>query len=175
MEAFGFLNGIISPNRVTKLKMKLQVGQPAPDFELFDAHKKHHRLSNYINQWLVLYFYPKDDTPGCTIEACKFRDDYSGFKNLDTIILGISLDDSKSHQLFSDKLSLPFDLLTDDAGEISKSYGTLLKLGPIKFCRRHSFIIDPQGKIAKIYRSVSPANHSQLIQQDIKALQEKLG
>lgn len=138
----------------------LTVGVPAPAFELYDQHGRLHKLSDYAGRWVVVYFYPKDDTPGCTREACEFRDDFQVMKSMRVALLGISLDDVESHRKFADKYGLPFPLLSDPAGEVAAVYGTLWKLGPIRFARRHSFIIDPQGRIARIYRKVEPANHS---------------
>jgi len=150
---------------------RLNIGHKAPDFSLLDNNNKKHNLSDYQNQWLILFFYPKDNTPGCTIEACQFRNDYAEISAMNTKILGINTDSSESHVKFIDKQQLPFPLLSDNTGTISNLYGSLFKLGPIKFCKRHSFIIDPQGNIARIYRKVTPSQHSQQIMTDLKALQ----
>lgn len=149
----------------------LEIGHKAPEFSLQDSQQKRHVLLDYQGQWLVLFFYPKDNTPGCTLEACQFRNDFDELLALDAVILGINTDNSESHSRFINKQGLPFPLLSDETGAISKQYGSLLKLGPIKFCKRHSFIIDPQGDIAKIYRKVKPAHHSQQIISDLKLLQ----
>ena len=150
---------------------ELQAGSPAPPFTLKDQNLKQHALADYSAQWLVVYFYPKDDTPGCTTEACNFRDDYYQLKALQTQVIGISLDDSASHEEFARKYSLPFPLLADPSGDTAKAYGALWKLGPVKFAKRHSFIIDPQGIIRKIYRDVDADTHSQQIIEDVKQLQ----
>ena len=150
----------------------LELTQTAPNFALYDAHENLQQLTDYQNHWLVIYFYPKDNTPGCTKEACALRDDSEAFANLNTKVIGISTDNSKSHLGFSNKQSLPFTLLSDPEGTVSTAYGALFKLGPIKFCKRHSFIIDPAGKIAKIYRSVSPSLHSQELLRDLQDLQK---
>jgi len=150
---------------------RLEISHQAPAFSLMDHNHKKHQLSDYQGQWLILFFYPKDNTPGCTIEACQFSNDYTEISALNSAILGINTDNIESHQRFISKRQLSFPLLSDSTGAISKSYGTLIKLGPIKFCKRHSFIINPEGKIAKIYRKVSPAQHSQQIIADLKALQ----
>lgn len=149
----------------------LEINQAAPSFSLYDAHETLHQLTDYQNHWLVIYFYPKDNTPGCTKEACALRDDSEQFANLNTKVIGISTDNSKSHLGFSTKHSLPFTLLADPDGKVSAAYGALFKLGPLKFCKRHSFIINPQGKIAKIYRNVSPGLHSQELLQALNNLQ----
>lgn len=149
----------------------LTIKQSAPDFTLYDAHEVLHKLEDYLGQWLIIYFYPKDNTPGCTKEACALRDDSESFKNLNTKVIGISTDNSKSHLSFSEKQSLPFTLLADTDGKVSHRYGALFKLGPVKFCKRHSFIINPAGEIAKIYRAISPSLHSQELLQDLQQLQ----
>ncbi len=150
----------------------IELNQSAPNFSLYDAHEDLHKLADYQGHWLVIYFYPKDNTPGCTKEACALRDDSEKFADLNTKIIGISTDNSKSHLNFSTKQSLPFSLLADSDGKVSSTYGALFKLGPVKFCKRHSVIIDPAGKTAKIYRSVSPSTHSQELLQDLQQLQE---
>ena len=150
----------------------LKPGDPAPAFELRDQHGKWHQLADYQGQWLVLYFYPKDDTPGCTREACEFRDDFAVLRDMNAGLLGVSLDDVKSHKEFADKYHLPFPLLSDSSGEVARAYGSLWKLGPIRFARRHTFIIDPQGHIAKVYRSVVPKTHSDTVIQDLENLRQ---
>ena len=151
----------------------LKLKQSAPDFSLYDAHEVLHKLDDYKNHWLVIYFYPKDNTPGCTKEACTLRDDIEKFDNINTKVIGVSTDNSKSHLSFSQKQSLPFTLLADSKGLVSAAYDALFKLGPIKVSKRHSFIIDPEGKIAKIYRSVSPSVHSQELLHDLQQLQKE--
>jgi len=151
---------------------ELAVGGTAPGFSLNDQGHKTHTLADYRGRWVVLYFYPKDDTPGCTTEACNFRDAIAAIRALDTQVLGVSLDDSASHARFAEKYRLPFPLLADVDGAVSRAYGALWSLGPMKFAKRHSFIIDPDGRIARIYRDVNPDRHSQEIQQDLKALQQ---
>ena len=151
----------------------LKPGDPAPAFELTDQHGKMHHLSDYQGQWLVLYFYPKDDTPGCTREACEFRDDFVTLQGIDVGLLGVSLDDVKSHKEFAEKYHLPFPLLSDRTGEVARVYGSLWKLGPIRFARRHTFIIDPQGELAKIYRSVAPKTHSDQVIGDLENLRSR--
>jgi len=150
---------------------RLEIGYQAPEFSLMDHNNKKHQLSDYQGQWLIVFFYPKDNTPGCTIEACQFSDDFAEISALNSTILGINTDNTESHQRFINKQQLPFPLLSDPTGHLCKSYGALIKLGPIKFCKRHSFIINPEGNIAKIYRKVAPAHHSQQIIADLKVLQ----
>ncbi len=148
----------------------LKSGDLAPEFELQDQKGVSHNNAQYRGQWLVLYFYPKDDTPGCTTEACAFRDEYKVITEQNTQVIGISVDSVESHAEFADKYSLPFPLLADKGGDVARQYQSLASLGPIKFAKRHSFIIDPEGKIRKIYRSVSPSRHSQQVISDLVKL-----
>lgn len=154
-----------------EVEMVVATGQVAPDFSLQDQNGETRTLSNYRRHWVVLYFYPKDDTPGCTQEACRFRDDLPAFGKLDAVVLGVSVDNPESHARFSSKHGLPFPLLADTDGGVARQYGALSSLVFIRFAKRHSFIIDPQGKIAKIYRQVRPETHSQQVVEDLKALQ----
>lgn len=146
---------------------------PAPSFELHDQAGKSHTLTDYSGKWLVLYFYPKDDTPGCTKEACNFRDDIYHIRELKAEVVGVSTDDVESHAEFAKKYSLPFPLLSDTGATVAKSYGAAFKLGPFSIAKRHSFIISPEGKIAKIYRKVDPKTHSDEIIADLKTLQNQ--
>ena len=144
----------------------------APHFELNDQYSHTHKLTDYGGKWLILYFYPKDDTPGCTKEACNFRDDIIKIHSLGAEVLGVSVDNTESHAKFAEEHGLPFPLLSDGDGKIAKEYGSLWSIGPIKFARRHSFIINPAGNIAKIYRDVDPDNHSNEVIYDLKDLQK---
>lgn len=147
------------------------VGEPAPDFRLADQNGLTHSLQAQRGRWVVLYFYPKDDTPGCTAQACAFRDDFLELQALGARLLGVSLDDAGSHARFARKHGLPFPLLSDPRGEVAGAYGALLHLGPLRLARRHSFLIDPEGRIARIYRRVDPRRHSTRIIADLRALQ----
>ena len=148
-------------------------GETAPNFQLVDQYNKTHKLSDYHGKWVVLYFYPKYDTPGCTKEACHFRDDIFRIRKLHAEILGVSVDNQTSHAKFSEKHGLPFPLLADVGGRVAENYHALWSLGPIKVARRHSFIIDTEGRIAKIYRDVDPDNHSREVIQDLEKLQRE--
>jgi len=148
----------------------LDINAPAPGFELQDQNGDTHTLNDYQGKWLVLYFYPKDDTPGCTTEACAFRDEYKLITELNTQVIGVSVDDQESHVKFAEKYSLPFPLLVDDKGKVAKEYGALAALGPIKFAKRHTIIIGPEGKVKKVYRSVNASRHSHEVIADLKAL-----
>jgi peroxiredoxin Q/BCP len=150
------------------------VGQPAPAFRLQDQGGKWHALSDYRGKWVAIYFYPKDDTPGCTTQACSFRDNVFAFSKEGAVILGISVDDVASHKAFAEKHGLPFPLLADADKSVSKSYGVLKTyMGVMEMARRDTFIVDPQGRVAKHYESVKPEGHSQVVLDDIKALKAK--
>jgi thioredoxin-dependent peroxiredoxin len=151
-----------------------EVGSPAPAFHLQDQFGAWHDLKDFRGKWVVLYFYPKDDTPGCTTQACEFRDNIFAFNKLGAVILGISVDDVASHRQFAQEHGLPFTLLADSTKETAKTYGVLRSvLGLMEIARRETFIIDPQGRIAKHYSSVDPKGHSQMVLADLKALQAK--
>lgn len=150
-----------------------EVGKAAPDFHLVDQNGKVHALQDFQGQYLVLYFYPKDDTPGCTQEACAFRDDLNLLTEMGAAVVGISVDDSASHAEFAKKYHLPFPLLADADGKVAASYGALMNLGLMKLARRFTFLIDPQGKISKVYLSVETSRHSKDIITDLKNLTGK--
>jgi peroxiredoxin Q/BCP len=153
-----------------------EVGTPAPAFRLQDQAGAWHELSDYRGKWVVLYFYPKDDTPGCTTQACEFRDNIFAFNKLGAVILGMSVDDVPSHKQFAEEHHLPFTLLADSTKETAKAYGVLRSvLGLMEIASRETFIIDPSGRIAKHYGSVDPKGHSQMVLADLKALQAKNG
>lgn len=148
----------------------LKEGDPAPDFELKDQNGHLLSLEDYKDKWVALYFYPKDDTPGCTTEACEFRDNIFAFKNLGCQILGISLDNEISHKAFSDKYSLPFPLLADSDGKTADAYGVKTKMFGMTVAKRETFLIDPSGRIARHYADVDPDSHSHQVLNDLKAL-----
>jgi peroxiredoxin Q/BCP len=147
-------------------------GTAAPAFRLQDQAGAWHDSRDYRGKWLVLYFYPKDDTPGCTTQACEFRDNLFAFNKLDAVVVGISVDDVASHKRFSEEHSLPFTLLADSAKETAKAYGVLHNvLGLMEIASRETFIISPEGRIAKHYSAVDPKGHSQAVLKDLRALQ----
>ena len=152
--------------------MPLSVGDRAPEFTLPNQNGEPVSLADFRGKTVILYFYPKDDTPGCTTEACGFRDLYEQFTQQNVVILGVSGDAPKSHQKFSSKFSLPFPLLSDSDFAIATAYDSY---GKKKFMgreymgiMRHTFVIDPEGKIAKIYRSVKPAPHPAQVLADLQ-------
>ena len=148
----------------------------APDFSLLDQDNKTRKLSDWSGKWLVLYFYPKDDTPGCTIEACSFRDEYEVIKESGAEVVGVSKDSPKSHKKFADKYKLNFTLLSDELGEMIKAYGAWDEksmfgksyMGII----RKTVIIDPSGNLVKEYPKVTPKDHAVQILQDLASLKK---
>ena len=150
----------------------LKIGDDAPTFSLPGGEGKQVNLLDYKGKWVVLYFYPKDDTPGCTREACQFRDDFKILETLGAKVIGVSVDDSFSHKKFAEKYNLPFPLLSDASGEVADRYGALNNFLVIKLAKRYTYLINPQGKIAKIYLSVDTSRHSQEIIEDLKRLKE---
>ncbi len=147
-----------------------QIGKPAPEFELPDQDGQLHSLEDYRDQWVVLYFYPKDQTPGCTTEACEFRDDIFAFKKMNAQVLGVSLDDVASHQAFSEKHNLPFPLLADVEGKAADAYGVKTKMFGMTLAKRETFLIDPEGKLVKHYSDVDPDVHSRQVLTDLQQL-----
>jgi peroxiredoxin Q/BCP len=150
-----------------------KIGEAAPDFNLSDQDGESHQLKDFAGKWLVLYFYPKDDTPGCTQEACAFRDDLSKLSKLGAQVVGISVDDGASHAEFAKKYHLPFPLLADTSGEVAARYGALMDLVVFKIAKRYTFLIDPQGRVAKVYLKVETSRHSTEIIEDLKQLATK--
>lgn len=152
--------------------MHIEKGQAAPEFTLPDQDGKEHSLAEYRGSWVLLYFYPKDDTPGCTKEACAIRDYFPNFGKLKAKVLGVSVDSVASHKKFAEKYSLPFTLLSDEGKQVVEQYGVWGKkqmmgreyMGTL----RTSFLIDPEGKIAKIYEKVKPEVHAQEVLQDLE-------
>jgi len=151
--------------------MPISAGVPAPDFDLLDDTNTNRKLSDYLGKNVVLYFYPKDDTPGCIKEACNFRDDYSAYEQAGVVVLGISPDSVESHVKFKKKFQLQFPLLADDGHKVCDQYEVW---GPKKFMGkeyegvlRTTFLIDPDGMIKKVYENVRPAEHSKEIIADL--------
>lgn len=164
------LSAVASLAAFVVLAADIAVGKPAPEFELPDQSGNLHSLEDYRDQWVVLYFYPKDDTPGCTTEACEFRDNIFAFRRANAQILGVSLDDVESHQKFSEKYSLPFPLLADTDGLVSDAYGVKTRKFGMTLAKRQTFLIDPRGSVAKHYEKVDPDTHSAEVLADLRAL-----
>ncbi len=154
--------------------MTIPSGVPAPNFKLPDEHGEPHELKEFLGKPVVLYFYPKDDTPGCTTEACNFRDDYSAYEGAGVTIIGVSPDTSKSHSRFKEKYNLPFHLLADDGHMVSEIYGVWglkKQLGrEYMGVKRTTFLIDRSGIVAKVFENVKPADHSQEVLAALEAL-----
>ena len=145
----------------------IEEGKPAPDFELATDTGERVKLSDYRGRPVVLYFYPKDDTPGCTVEACGFRDFYNDFEKRGAAVLGVSPDDEASHVKFKNKFSLPFTLLADPGHEVAEQYGVW---GEKKFAgktywgvKRSTFLIDSEGNVAKVMKNVKPDGHPEQV------------
>jgi thioredoxin-dependent peroxiredoxin len=150
----------------------LQPGQLAPDFRLSDQHGRILTLADFRGRWLALYFYPKDDTPGCTRQACGFRDDLDKLKALGAEVVGVSVDTVQSHAGFASKFDLPFPLLADATCETAARYQSLINLGIVKFARRNTFLIDPTGNIVKVYESASARHNSSEVANDLQQLKQ---
>lgn len=154
--------------------MPISSGIPAPEFKLLDDTNTMRRLSDFKGQPLILYFYPADDTPGCTKEACNFRDDYSAYQKAGVTVLGVSPDSVKSHVKFKEKFQLPFSLLADEDHHLCDLYGVW---GPKKMMGREyegvlrtTFLIDAHGKIARVFENVRPSEHSAEVLAALKSL-----
>jgi peroxiredoxin Q/BCP len=146
------------------------VGSQAPDFHLQDQKGDWHTLETHKGQWLVLYFYPKDFTGGCTTEVCTFRDDIVKLHKAGATVLGVSLDDVKSHAAFAEKYHVPFPLLSDSEKKTAKDYDVLSGALGVNYARRETFLIDPAGKIVKIYKDVDPEKNSGQVLSDLAAM-----
>jgi peroxiredoxin Q/BCP len=145
-------------------------GSAAPEFTLPSQEGSPVTLKDYRGKWVVLYFYPKDQTPGCSREAHNFQVDQPKYAERNAVVLGVSLDSVDSHKKFCAKEGLNFKLLADTDHKVTDSYGSLTNLGVVKFSARHTFLIDPSGKVAKAYTSVDPAKHSAEVLAELDAL-----
>jgi peroxiredoxin Q/BCP len=142
----------------------LKIDTLAPNFQVFDQNNTSHELKNYRGKWVLLYFYPRDNTPGCTVEACTIRDSFSEFKKLKAVVLGVSTNSVSSHKKFATKFSLPFPLLADTDKKIVKDYEAS------GLFKRVSYLINPDGKIAKVYEKVKPQEHAAEVIKDLEIL-----
>jgi thioredoxin-dependent peroxiredoxin len=146
-------------------------GSNAPDFTLPSQEGSSVSLKDYRGKWVVLYFYPKDQTPGCSREAHNFQADQPKYAERNAVVLGVSVDSVDSHKKFCAKEGLNFKLLADTGHKVSDTYGSLTNLGVVKFSARHTFLIDPSGKVSKVYTSVDPLKHSAEVLAELDALQ----
>lgn len=155
----------------------LKNDRKAPSFSLLDQTSTAQTLKQYMGKWVLLYFYPKDDTPGCTKEACMIAEVYSDFKKLGVVVLGVSKDIPKSHQKFAAKYNLPFTLLSDPTMNMMDQYGAFVEKTmygkTVRGTKRISYLINPTGKIAKVYPDVDPASHALELLKDIKLLKKQ--
>jgi peroxiredoxin Q/BCP len=152
-----------------------QAGSTAPDFTLTSQEGTPVSLKDYRGSWVVLYFYPKDFTSGCTIEAHNFQRDQAQYQEKKAVVLGVSVDSADSHKQFCTKEGLNFKLLADTDHKVSEQYGSLTNMGLVKFAARHTFIINPEGKIVKVYTDVNPNQHSQEVLAALTELQNQAG
>ncbi len=155
----------------------LKIGRKAPLFKLLDQDEKTHALKDYLGKWTLIYFYPKDDTAGCTKEACTIADVYKDFKRQGVVVFGVSKDTPKSHKKFAEKYHLPFILLSDPTMEMMAKYGAAVEKQmygkTVRGTNRISYLVNPEGKIAKVYEKVDPANHALELLTDIKLLKKE--
>ena len=151
----------------------LPVGATAPEVAGKDAAGTSFKLSALKGHVAVVYFYPKDETPGCTREAHNFQRDQAHYAQNNAVVLGVSVDSVDSHKKFCAKEGLNFKLLADTSGEVTKEYGSLTNMGVVKFAARHTFVIDPAGKIARVYTNVDPARHSDEVLAALDQLQKR--
>jgi peroxiredoxin Q/BCP len=148
------------------------VNSTAPGFALPDQYGEVHKLEDFRGKWLAVYFYPRDDTPGCTTEACNFRDNIFAFRKIGAEVVGISVDSTESHKEFSDKYKLPFKILSDEGGHVTRAYGALKDMKLVKYAKRESFLINPDGVIVKHYEKVDPETHTQQVLADLESLMQ---
>lgn len=141
----------------------LKPGDPAPEFSLLDSQGKMYKLSDYRGKIVVLYFYPKDDTPGCTAEACNLRDNYDALEKAGLVIFGVSFDDAVSHKKFSEKHNLPFTLLSDTSKTVAEAYGAKGGLTGFIGPKRITYLIDEQGKVLHVFDKVETGDHTRQI------------
>jgi peroxiredoxin Q/BCP len=148
------------------------VGTAAPDFTLNSQENKPVSLHDFKGKWVVLYFYPKDFTSGCTVEAHNFQRDQAQYDAKNAVIIGVSMQDADSHQKFCTKEGLSFKLLADTDSHVSTTYDSVMNFGVTKLSARHTFLIDPHGVIQKVYTDVKPEKHSEEVLADLAALQK---
>jgi peroxiredoxin Q/BCP len=149
------------------------VGQPAPAFTLTNQEGKPTKLEDFRGKWVVLYFYPKDFTSGCTLEAHNFQRDLAKYEAANAVVVGVSVDTAESHKDFCAKEGLSFKLLSDPDAKVSTDYGSIMEYNGNKLSARNTFLIDPQGKIVKTFMQVSPPNHSEDVLASLGELQKK--
>ena len=163
---------VLACNRVSAINEIPAVGAPAPGFNLVNNEGKQVNLNDFKGKWVVLYFYPKDFTSGCTLEARNFQRDLAKYDAANAVILGVSVDTAESHKDFCAKEGLNFKLLSDPDAKVSTEYGSLMEYNGAKLSARNTFIIDPQGKIAKVFEKVKVGGHSDEVLATLASLQK---
>ena len=145
-------------------------GELAPSFALPDQDGASRSLGEFRGKWVVLYFYPRDDTPGCAEQAMRFRNSMRDLEALGAAVCGVSVDDSVSHAAFARKYNLPFALLADRGGDVAARYGSLMNLGIVRFAKRNTFLIDPEGKVSRVYLGVNAGRNAQQVSDDLMTI-----
>ncbi|HEU4795390.1 MAG TPA: peroxiredoxin [Pyrinomonadaceae bacterium] len=163
---------VLACNRASAINELPAVGAPAPTFNLVNNEGKQVNLNEFKGKWVVLYFYPKDFTAGCTLQARNFQRDLAKYDAANAVILGVSVDSAESHKDFCAKEGLNFKLLSDPEGKVSQEYGSVMEYNGAKLSARNTFIIDPQGKIAKVFEKVKVGGHSDEVLAALASLQK---
>jgi thioredoxin-dependent peroxiredoxin len=171
--AFILAFAVLACNRAGAVNEMPAVGAAAPGFNLTTNEGKQVSLNDFKGKWVVLYFYPKDFTQGCTIEARNFQRDIAKYEAINTVILGVSVDNAESHKEFCAKEGLNFKLLADTDAKVSEQYGSIMEYNGAKLSARNTFIIDPSGKIAKVFEKVKVAPHSEEVLAALASLQKQ--
>src|SRR5882762_30672 len=164
--------GTLNVMAAAETQQQPDVGKPAPDFSLTTGDGSQVSLKDYRGKWVVLYFYPKDFTSGCTLEARNFQRDLAKYEDSEAVILGVSVDTAQSHKDFCTKEGLNFKLLADPDGKVSTEYGSVMDYKGSKLAARNTFIINPKGEVAKVYTGVKPAEHSDQVLKDLAELKK---
>jgi thioredoxin-dependent peroxiredoxin len=164
---------VVAATSATALNDAPTVGDPAPDFKLTSNEGKLAGLGDFKGKWLVLYFYPKDFTSGCTLEAHNFQQDLEKYNKLNAVIVGVSIDTADSHKSFCEKEGLNFKLLSDTDAKVSAQYGSVMEYNGMKLSARNTFIIDPESKVARVFMKVNPKVHSEEVLAALEQLQKK--
>lgn len=167
------LVAVLACNRVSAVNELPAVGAAAPTFNLTTNEGKQVSLGDFKGKWVVLYFYPKDFTSGCTLEARNFQRDLAKYDAANAVILGVSIDTAESHKEFCAKEGLNFKLLSDSEAKVSEQYGSIMEYNGAKYSARNTFIIDPQGKIARVFEKVKPGGHSEEVLAALASLQKQ--
>jgi peroxiredoxin Q/BCP len=164
---------VVACNRVSAVSVLPAVGAAAPGFNLTTNEGKQVSLNDFKGKWVVLYFYPKDFTEGCTIEARNFQRDLSKYEAVNAVILGVSVDNAESHKSFCAKEGLNFKLLADTDAKVSEQYGSIMEYNGAKYSARNTFIIDPQGKLVKVFEKVKVGPHSEEVLAALATMQKQ--